>query len=202
MSTAAFHNQDLVCSSRAESLLRKIADGDRLAVSACIDRYGALIWYLAKRYCTSASDAEDAVQEIFIEVWQKAGTFNPELASEETFLTMLARRRLIDRRRRQASRPNCQDFTDDLEMAVDVAPEHALELEDEAAKAAACMEKLSTLQRSVLTMNIWNAQSHASISQHLKLPLGTVKSFARRGLILLRDCMDRTASPKVEGRTL
>lgn len=188
-----------------DSTLRRIADGDSSAVSDCIEQYGDLLWFLAKRYCPSESDAEDAVQDIFIELWQKAERFNPAIASEETFVTMIARRRLIDRRRRSTSglvSLTCQDEQlETLECgATETNTGSTLERTDEAAKASACMEKLSPVQQSVLTMNICEGQTQSSIAESLQLPLGTVKSFARRGLIFLRDCMNRPATFLTESR--
>lgn len=192
--TAAKTHRNRTADTDRISLLCRIASGDRSAVSECIERYGDLIWFLARKYCPVASDAEDAVQDIFIEIWQKAASFDPSLASEQTFLTMVARRRLIDRRRRQLSGVQCVPCDDQQLINAEQATLDTVELEDEAAKAAECMEKLSPVQRSVLTMNICEGHSQATISESLNLPLGTVKSFARRGLLLLRDCMNRTAT--------
>jgi RNA polymerase sigma factor (sigma-70 family) len=87
------------------SLLQQIAGGDPGAVPDCIDRYGALIWGLARRLSSSPSDAEEATQEIFLWIWRHAARFDPSLGSEKTFIAMIARRRLIDRLRKGTAAP-------------------------------------------------------------------------------------------------
>jgi len=82
------------------TVLRRIAGGDSAAVRECIDRYGALIWSLARRLSRSSPDAEDATQEIFLDLWRNAGRFDESKGSEKLFIAMLARRRLIDRLRK------------------------------------------------------------------------------------------------------
>ncbi|HEY1068798.1 MAG TPA: sigma-70 family RNA polymerase sigma factor, partial [Pirellulales bacterium] len=86
-------------------LLPRVAAGQPSAVDECLARYGGLVWSLARRHTNNTSDAEDAVQEIFIDLWRSAARFNPQAASEATFVAMIARRRLIDRRRKQSSAP-------------------------------------------------------------------------------------------------
>ena len=87
-----------------ESILQRVAAGDMAAMQECIDRYGGLVWSLARRLSLSPAEAEDGVQEAFIELWKHAERFDPEVASETTFVSMIARRRLIDRRRSRASK--------------------------------------------------------------------------------------------------
>ncbi len=85
----------------SDSTLLRIAAGDPDAPRACIARHGALVWALARRESGGChADAEDLVQEIFIDLWAHAGRFDPAVASEATFVALIARRRLIDRRRR------------------------------------------------------------------------------------------------------
>lgn len=171
------------------SILNRIAQGEQSAVQDCLDRYGGLVWSLCNQLSANQNDAEDAAQEIFVELWQKAKSFDSSLASETTFIAMIARRRLIDRRRKLQRSP---DFESMSAEAIDVsdAPEidHA-ELADEAAKAAKCMEKLSSEQRKVISYSVHYGLSHQRISTKLKMPLGTVKSYARRALLQLRSCM-------------
>jgi len=179
-----------------ESILERIASGDQSAVSECLAAYGGLVWSLARRFLVSPADAEDATQDIFLELWQKAGIYNRTLASEETFVAMVARRRLIDHtRRRKASLTTVAIEADSHVVSERSGQAHA-ELKDEAAKAIDCLEKLPSAQQSVLKLSIQQGQSHSSIGELLKMPLGTVKSYARRGLLQLRDCMGRnTALP-------
>lgn len=183
----------------SEFLLPRIAAGDSTAVEACLARYGGLVWSIVKRMTRSDVEAEDLVQEIFIELWQVAKRFDPAKASESTFVTMLARRRLIDRLRK--NRNNLDRIPFDSENAENFAvrDHNRLELADEAAKAAACFEKLTEHAQSVLRLNIHHGRSQSEIATQLNLPLGSVKSFARRGLLQLRDCMQRPFVNQVAG---
>ena len=81
-----------------------VAGGDAGAVRECLDAYGGLVWSLARRLSPGEAEAEDAVQEIFIELWSKAGRYDEGRASETTFVAMIARRRLIDRWRQRGRR--------------------------------------------------------------------------------------------------
>ncbi len=89
------HETPILC----QTILQRVAAGDSSAVDDCLAQYGALVWSLARRHSPNYSDAEDAVQEAFLGIWQGAGRFDPEKGSETTFITMIVRRRLIDRRR-------------------------------------------------------------------------------------------------------
>jgi RNA polymerase sigma factor (sigma-70 family) len=179
-------------SQSIDSVLSQIARREPESLNSCIERYGNLIWSLAKRYSPSQADAEDAVQEIFLELWQKADRFNPNMSAESTFVTMIARRRLIDRYRKQSRSVETTLETSDLDEQPSVSVVTAsAELIDEAAKATRCLEGLVVNQRDILRRSIHEGKSHSQISAEMQIPLGSVKSFARRGLIQLRQCMER-----------
>jgi RNA polymerase sigma factor (sigma-70 family) len=84
----------------SESILERVARGDQQAVRECIDEFGGLVWAIARRMTRSRADAEDAVQEIFVDVWRSAARYDSVQGSEKVFITTIARRRLIDRIRR------------------------------------------------------------------------------------------------------
>lgn len=173
------------------NLLPQVADGDQGAVQACLDRYGALVWSLARRMCRSSADAEDAVQDIFISVWKNAARFDPERGSEVTFIATIARRRLIDRVRRIGRRPN--ETTIDTGMPTpDTGPdvEAPAALSDEVGIARAAMAELNEEQRRVLQMSIGHGLSHERIAEATGIPLGTVKTHIRRGLIRVRGLIE------------
>lgn len=170
----------------SESLLQRVAAGDTTAVAQCVDQFGGLVWSLARRL-VRASDAEDAVQEVFIELWKKAAAFDPTIASEATFVAMVARRRLIDRRRRDARKHEGEAAPiDDLPIAAEEVPNPS-ELRDEAARAAEVLEKLKPEQRMVLKLAVCHGWPHQLIADRLGLPLGTVKTHVRRGLSRIRE---------------
>lgn len=167
------------------SVLQRVAAGDPAAVRECLDRFGALVWSLARRL--TPSDAEDAVQDVFISLWKSAGRFDPAVASETTFVAMVARRRLIDRAR-AIGRQTRPEALSESAPAPDRAPQ--LELGDEAAIAAGAIESLSAEQQKVLRLSIGQGLSHEQVAQSTGLPLGTVKTHIRRGLMKVRELLE------------
>lgn len=166
-------------------VLPRIAAGDPAAVPDCITRYGGLVWSLALRFLGNAADAEDAVQDVFIELWKNAGRYDPSRASEPTYITMIARRRLIDRKRRAGRAPVAQVLPDDT--AADGGSRDRLEIADEAAKAAALLSELREDERRVIQMAVYQGLTHEEIAAATQLPVGTVKTHIRRGLIRVRE---------------
>lgn len=161
-------------------------------------RFRGLIWSLARRLCPDPTEAEDAVQEIFIDVWRSAGRFDPAIASEATFVATIARRRLIDRSRRRRRRPEAPVEIEAIEGVLaqggdrgeeDVSHESRHERREIAALAQDALERLRPEQRRVLLLSIRQGQSHEQIATSTGLPLGTVKTHARRGLIRLRELL-------------
>lgn len=170
-------------------LLPRIANGDSSAVDECIERYGGLVWSLARRLSPSLADAEDAVQEIFVDLWKNAARFREEVAGEATFVAMLARRRLIDRLRKSRRELESQPI-DEMALQYAAPPQTtSAELAEEGSRATACLEHLRSDERKVLELSIYHGLPQTRIAEETGLPLGTVKTHARRGLSQLRDCM-------------
>jgi RNA polymerase sigma-70 factor (ECF subfamily) len=182
-----------------DDLLPRIAAGDPDAVRACASRYGGLVWNLARRFCPTTADAEDAVQEIMIALWQNAGRFDPSASSEPTFVTMIARRRLIDRLRRASRRPSTEPI-DATSEPVSSGGLDRVETDDEAERARTALRQLPPDQQRVLSMAIDQGLSYSQIADKLNAPLGTIKTHARRGLIRLREMLFATGrSVRSEG---
>ena len=136
------------------NLLPLVARGDRQAAAECIGKYGPLVWSLARRFFRDGRDAEDATQDAFLEIWVHAHSFDPDIASEATFIAMIARRRFIDAQRRTRRRPRTEPLLPEQErQAIDHqarrhrAEEHVLEagLVREAVAAAALADVLVRL---------------------------------------------------------
>lgn len=172
----------------SKAILERIAKGDKSAVQDCLDAYGGLVWSLARRMLANHDDAEDAVQEIFIDIWKNAERFDETQASETTFIAMIARRRLIDRMRRTQRQPNIDSFEDILvEPSKD--EHHQIQTCVEAKEAAEAMNNLRPEQRKVLQLSIFQGLSHQEIADLTGMPIGTVKTHARRGLIQIRELL-------------
>ena len=171
-----------------QTILQKIAGGDQGAVQECLKSYGGLVWSLARRMLRNTEDAEDAVQEIFLDVWKNAQRFDPAQASETTFIAMIARRRLIDRIRHVQRRISA-DSLDDVLAEPSVRSDRTLQTNVEAREAAKALEQLRPEQRQVLQLSIVQGLSHQEIADATGMPLGTVKTHARRGILQVREIL-------------
>jgi RNA polymerase sigma-70 factor (ECF subfamily) len=182
---------DLPGQDRQKSLLQRVGEGDTHAVAECIDRFGGLVWSLARKLIGNPSEAEDAVQEAFIGLWQNAARYDPSVASEATFVTMIARRRLIDRWRKAGRRPNGDAAdVDDLPLHAASDDHGQVELAQEAARATDAIKQLRPEQQEVLNLAVCQGWSHQLIADRLCLPLGTVKTHVRRGLMRVRELLE------------
>lgn len=168
------------------TILTRIAAGDETAVNDCINKYGNIIWALAKKFTPKQEDAEDAVQEIFMEIWQNAARYDSSKASESTFISIIARRRLIDRLRKVYRRPVIQSIEDVFETAPNVF-ESQINMKIQANQAVEAMKSLRAEHREMMILNIYEGMSHGEISQKLNVPLGTVKTHIRRGFDRVRE---------------
>ncbi len=174
--------------SQDERLLERLADGEPEAAQAVIRAYGGLVWSLALRFCRTRDDAEDAVQEILTDVWKSAHRYRASRASERVFVTMIARRRLIDRLRRERRRSEVEPMATGPETEL-TSPGDGGERSWDAEQAARAIAYLSDDQRRVLDMSIVQGMTQREISEATETPLGTVKTHMRRGLIRLRELM-------------
>ena len=162
----------------------------------CLDSFGGLVWSLVIRRCPNRADAEEVVQEVFLDLWKSAHRFDPTVASESTFVAMITRRRLIDRRRKMDRTLSASSLPDDNQAEnTRAAAAHnddaacQVDIADEAALVREKMEELKPEEKSVLELAIDHGLSHSQISERTQLPLGTVKTHARRGLIRLRELL-------------
>jgi len=173
----------------SDSLLLKIASGDKSAVSDCVNRYGGLVWSLARKFTASQADADDAVQEIFISLWKSASRFDASKSSEMTFVAMIARRRLIDlnRKRQSATRGLSSQSIDSVEATSNNDPSDRAELTDEAAEAMRVLNDLPSVQQQAIKLSVYGGLTHHQIAERMDLPLGTIKTHIRRGLVKVRQ---------------
>ncbi len=141
---------------------------------------------VAFRMLGSLSEAEDAVQEIFVDIWRNAARFDESKASETTFVAMIARRRLIDKLR-YSTRRITADSLDDVLLEPFTRTDRDIETAAEAKQAAQAMRSLRPEQQQVLRLSIVQGMSHQEISDATGMPLGTVKTHARRGLLQVRE---------------
>lgn len=171
-----------------EAILQRVANGDRKAVQDCLDKYGGLVWSIARKMLRDPNDVEDAVQEIFVDIWKNAGRFDESKASETTFIAMIARRRLIDRIRYSSRRVSAGSLDDILSEPFTRADKE-MQMCVEAKQAAEAIRELRPEQQQVLRLSIIQGMSHQEIADAIGMPLGTVKTHARRGILKVREYM-------------
>ncbi len=170
-------------------LLARCAHGDRAAFRRLYDLQAPRLHGVALRITRQASLAADAVQEAFLQVWQNAARFDPARGSAEAWLLTLVRYRALDLARRQGrEQPGLA-----LPEAADLAPDALAQLVSGADARAlrGCLEQLEKERRRLIVMSFIGGLTHAELSERLGTPLGTVKSWIRRGLAALRECLER-----------
>jgi RNA polymerase sigma factor (sigma-70 family) len=170
------------------SVLKRMAHGDKRALADCIDQHGGLIWALSRRMSPTPSDAEDATQEIFLTLWKNASRFDPTRGSEAVFIATLARRLLINRYRQRRRRP-AEVSVDESESLQWAATGITSETSAEAQQASAALSLLRPEQQRIITLAVVHGLSQSEIATQIGMPLGTVKTLMRRGLLRVREML-------------
>lgn len=179
------HNQFL------EELLSRIALGDRLAFKTLYDKTAANLFGGALRILKERSLAEDALQDTFVQIWKNAVDYREGSSEPMTWLHSIARYRAIDmlrKRRNETANVPIESHAEHRDPAL-----HYFEkLErNHHAGLIRCLSLLDEKQRNAIVMCYCEGYSHSELSNNLSIPLGTVKSWIRRGLQLLRECLEK-----------
>ncbi|MCO4888791.1 sigma-70 family RNA polymerase sigma factor [Cupriavidus sp. WGtm5] len=183
---------------RLEGLLQAVAVGERQALRALYDLTATKLFGLALRITGRRDWAEDVVQESFVSIWHHAGDYRPQLAAPMTWMTAIVRNRALDCLRRAAAArvPQTAELEQDLAewLADDAAgPAELAEASQQARALNRCLQRLEQSQRQAIMLAYLQDLSHAELAERLRAPLGTVKSWIRRGLERLRSCMEGAA---------
>ena len=185
------------------ALLSRVGLGDRAAFATLYKQTAAHLMGVVVRINRDRAQAEDVLQEVSVNVWRAANGFDAALSQPMTWLTSVARNRAIDSLRRRQTEPQTVSTTlgtdddpdDMLQYQASDAP-GPLELLARAGEAhalTACLGELSGEQQQSLALAFYQGLSHAEVAAHLRQPLGTVKSWLRRGLQALKACLERAA---------
>ena len=171
-------------------LLERVAAGDRAALSALYQRTSAKLFGICARLLGNHADAEDVLQDVYVTVWRKAGRFDAARASPITWLAVIARNKAIDRLRlkRIATAPidAAGNVADDSDSAFDL-----VDRAQEQGRVADCLDELDARPRAMIRAAFLDGASYPELAEREAVPLGTMKSWIRRGLLSLRKCLER-----------
>jgi RNA polymerase sigma-70 factor (ECF subfamily) len=173
-----------------EELLAAVARGDRQAFAALHRRHAPTLLGLLTRMLGSRSDGEDVLQEVFLQIWRKAGQFDPRRGSAFYWVVTLARSRALDRLGTLGSRVRLAAGRlrpEPVETVPDPADE--VSLAEDARRVRNALAQIPEAQRQVLLLAYFGGRSQSEIAEQLGAPLGTVKSHARLGLTKLKNLL-------------
>lgn len=171
-----------------EELLGRVAQGDEGAFGELYDRMAPRVLGLVRRLLVDPSQSEEVTQEIFLEIWQTATRYEAQRGGASTWILTMAHRRAVDRiRSSQASRDrDIKIGIRDLAVAYDEVSETVgVRIEHERVEKA--MSRLTELQRQAISLAYYGGLSQSEVAERLQIPLGTVKTRLRDGMIRLRD---------------
>lgn len=198
-----------VRSRELAQLLSRAGLGDRAAFATLYEQSSSHLFAVVLRICRDRAQAEDILQEVYVNVWRAAGSFDAAQSQALTWLTSIARNRAIDSLRRAQTQPQLQtahtaddEDSDVYDTMADDQP-GPLEMLSRASDAHAlskCMKDLNAPQRQSLALAFYDGLSHAEVAEKMGEPLGTVKSWVRRGLLSLKACLE-AAAKRDTGRT-
>ncbi len=169
------------------SLLAAVSRGDRTAFQRLYASTSSRMMGICMRLLQDRARAEDAMQEAYIRVWHSAGEYHEARGTPLTWMMTIARYQCIDMlRKNHGNTLSIDDMHDDLSELVDA--EHG---DDGGLALDGCMQQLSAEQRSSILMSFYYGMTHEQLSASLQKPLGTVKSWLRRGLLSLKQCLSQ-----------
>jgi len=176
-------------------MLALIVKGDQRAFSQLYDRLNGPLYSLAIRMLGDASEAQDALQEVFLQIWRRAPSYDPEQSSVFSWAVLMTRSRVIDRlrgrdRRSRVIVASTDDEQTDMANTTASQEESAADTagrNEEAMRARSSLNQLPAEQRQAIELAFFNDLTHQEIAAQLGQPLGTIKARIRRGLLKLKE---------------
>lgn len=173
-----------------DRLLARVGRGDRTAFAELYRRTSSTLFGVCLRMLRDRTEAEDVLQEAYAAVWRRAASFDAQKASAITWLATLSRNKAIDRLRQR--REELLDDPAQIAEAVDdrPTPAAAAQSTQEYRRLERCMEELEPQQRRSVREAFFSGATYNELAARTKVPLGTMKSWIRRSLLLLRTCLE------------
>ena len=171
-----------------EQLLGRAALGERGAFQELYRATAPKLFGVALRILRREDWAEEVLQECYVSVWRHAAEYRPGLAAPMTWMTSIVRNRCLDWLRRPNPEPLDDEALQEIESG-NPGPLTLLEQGRDSAALARCLRGLEPKQRQAIALAFFDGLSHAELAQHLREPLGTVKTWVRRGLRRLKACL-------------
>jgi RNA polymerase sigma factor (sigma-70 family) len=180
------------------NLIDRMANSDEIALKALYDATSPKLFGLALRVVNKREWAEDVLQESYMYIWRSAADYRASLSPPMAWMGLIVRSRALDFLRRRASErlhltQELDDYLSDTIEGDAPNPMNTALASEQAWALQQCMNKLDNKQREVVSLAYLRDLSHSDLAEQLKLPLGTVKTWIRRGLEQLRGCMARFA---------
>jgi len=178
--------------SQLAAALARVASGDRVALQLVYEMTSAKLFGVCLRILNNRSEAEDVLQDVYVTVWRKAAAFDPGLASPITWLVTIARNRAIDRLRASAMTRRMEPI-ETADAVSDPAPGAAerVEMAQQHQRLAGCLDELEGRQAAAIRAAFLDGTTYEELATRMGVPLGTMKSWIRRGLLKLRACLER-----------
>lgn len=169
----------------------RIADGDRAALRALYEATSAKLFAVCLRILSDREESEDVLQDVYVAIWRRADRFDPARASVAAWISTIARNRAIDRLRARGPLARAEPV-EELEIADDRPGADArLALAGDAARLEACLSQLDARTQAVIRIAFFEGVTYEALARRMDTPLGTVKSWIRRGLARLKGCLER-----------
>ena len=171
--------------------LHRVAAGDRAALRLVYQATSAKLFGVCLRILNDKSEAEDVLQDVYVTVWRKAASFDPDRGSPITWLVAIARNRAIDRLRSSDATRRVEPI-EAADAVSDPAPAavERVELAQQHQRLSRCLEQLEAQQSAVIRAAFLDGATYEELAQRMSVPLGTMKSWIRRGLLKLRACLE------------
>ena len=180
-------------------LLQRIVVRDTAAVAELYDRHSGLLFGVIMRILRNRSDAEDTLQEVFARVWTRADTYDERLGCPAAWLTRMARNRAIDRLRARRTRgegdesPSAEPAREERVAGHALTPELLAQDTERTEKIRHALDALPEEQRVLIVAAFFEGYTHSELAARFQLPLGTVKTRIRSGMLAMRDQLEQFA---------